>query len=192
MLVRLLEKSEDLAFLGQIVSGELDSDRGDYLLRDSLHCGVSYGIYDSNRLIESLTLIKNEESGRLQLALDRGGEHTFEALILARYQMSTQVYFHKIRRIYDHYVEEYCRLWGPDNYKNLDDVLEHDDISLTSEIRKDSKSDGQRKYWADRIVHRKHHRVVHQTGDSADRQDLQRAKQMLNELRSNFPVATSS
>ena len=112
VLVRLIKKSEDLAFLGQLVSGELDVDRGDYLLRDSLHCGVNYGLYDSNRLIESLTLVNNEESGRLQLALDRGGEHAFEAMILARYQMSTQVYFHKIRRIYDHYLEEYCRLWG--------------------------------------------------------------------------------
>jgi uncharacterized protein len=186
VLVRLINKSEDLAFLGQLVSGELDVDRGDYLLRDSLHCGVSYGLYDSNRLIESLTLVSDDESGRLQLALDRGGEHTFEAMILARYQMSTQVYFHKIRRIYDHYIEEYCRLWGPENYTNLDDVLEHDDLSLTVEIRRDAKSDGLKKLWAERIVLRKHHRVVHQTGDSADQQDLQRAKQMLKDLRQRF------
>jgi len=95
VLVRLMNKSEELAFLGQLVSGEVDVDRADYLLRDSLHCGVTYGIYDSNRLIESLTLVTHPESGRLQLALDRGGEHTFEAMILARYQMSTQVYFIK-------------------------------------------------------------------------------------------------
>jgi HD superfamily phosphohydrolase len=38
VLVRLIKKSEDLAFLGQLVSGELEVDRGDYLLRDSLHC----------------------------------------------------------------------------------------------------------------------------------------------------------
>lgn len=186
VLVRLTEKSEDLAFLGQLVSGELDVDRGDYLLRDSLHCGVNYGLYDLNRLIESLTLVINEESGRLQLALDRGGEHTFEAMILARYQMSTQVYFHKIRRIYDHYLEEYCGLWGPENYSSLDDVLEHDDLSVTIEIRRDAKLDGPRKPWAERIVLRKHHRAVHQTGDSADQQDLQRAKQMLADLRMRF------
>jgi HD superfamily phosphohydrolase len=186
VLIRLIEKSEDLAFLSQLVSGELDVDRADYLLRDSLHCGVNYGIYDSNRLIESLTLVNNEESGPLQLALDRGGEHTFEAMILARYQMSTQVYFHKIRRIYDHYVEQYCRLWGAQNYTNLDDVLEHDDVSVTVEIRRDAKSDGPRKTWAERIVLRRHHRVVHQTGDSGDQQDLRRARQMLTDLRQRF------
>lgn len=186
VLVRLIQNSEDLAFLGQLVSGEVDVDRCDYLLRDSLHCGVNYGLYDSNRLIESLTLRNNEESGRLQLALDRGGEHTFEAMILARYQMSTQVYFHKIRRIYDHYLGEYCRLWGSENYTSLDDVLEHDDLSVTIDIRRDARSDGPRRPWAERIVLRRHHRVVHQTGDSADRQDLQRAKQMLTELRQRF------
>ena len=35
--------------------------------------------------------------------------------------MSTQVYFHKIRRIYDHYLEKYCLLQGPENYRTLDD-----------------------------------------------------------------------
>jgi uncharacterized protein len=122
-------------------------------------------VYDSNRLIESLVLITNPDSGRLQLALERGGEHTFEAMILARYQMNTQVYFHKIRRIYDHYLEEYSRSWGPENYSNLDDVLRHDDLSVTVEIRKDARSDGPRRAWADRIVNRKHHKSVYQTGE---------------------------
>src|SRR5271165_100954 len=116
VLVRLMEKSEELAFLSQLVSGEMDADRADYLLRDSLHCGVSYGLYDVAKLIEAVTLVEDPDSGRLQLALERGGEHMFEAMILARYQMNVQVYFHKIRRIYDHYLEEYNRSWGPENY----------------------------------------------------------------------------
>jgi len=115
VLVRLMQKSPGLAFLSQLVSGEIDADRADYLLRDSLHCGVNYGVYDSDKLVESLTLVEDRETGRLQLAFDRGGEHTFEAVILARYQMNTQVYFHKIRRIYDHYLEQYSILWGPEN-----------------------------------------------------------------------------
>jgi hypothetical protein len=61
VLVRLMEKSPELAFLSQLVSGEMDTDRADYLLRDSLHCGVIYGVYDSERLIESLTLIEEKE-----------------------------------------------------------------------------------------------------------------------------------
>jgi HD superfamily phosphohydrolase len=187
VLVRLMEKSPELAFLSQIVSGEVDADRADYLLRDSLHCGVSYGLYDSAKLVESLTLVEDPDSGRLQLAFDRGGEHTFEALILARYQMNTQVYFHKIRRIYDHYLEEYCSIWGPENYTNFDDVLRHDDMSVMMEIRKDASRTGPKQMWAQRITERKHHRVVHETGDNADHARLQRSKRILTKLKESYP-----
>ncbi len=186
VLVRLMEKSPELAFLSQLVSGELDADRADYLLRDSLHCGVSYGVYDSAKLVDSLTLVEDPDSGRLQLALDRGGEHTFEALILARYQMNTQVYFHKIRRIYDHYLEEYSKLWGPENYKSLDDVTRHDDVSIMMEIRHDAVLEGPRQIWAKRITERNHHRVVHETGDNADHTQLQRSKRLLRQLQERY------
>ena len=43
-----------LMILSDIISGELDSDRTDYLIRDSLHCGVEYGRFDFHRLIETL------------------------------------------------------------------------------------------------------------------------------------------
>ncbi len=172
--------------MSQLVSGEMDADRADYLLRDSLHCGVSYGLYDVAKLVEDVTLVEDPDSGRLQLALDRGGEHMFEAVILARYQMNVQVYYHKIRRIYDHYLEEYSKSWGPENYKTLDDVLLHDDMSVMMEIRKDVGRDGPRQPWARRIIERRHHRVVHETGDNADHAKLQRAKRILKQLKSSF------
>ncbi len=186
VLVRLMNKSEELAFLSQLISGEMDADRADYLLRDSLHCGVSYGVYDSAKLVEAVTLVQDPDSGRLQLALDRGGEHMFEAMILARYQMNVQVYLHKIRRIYDHYLAEYSRSWGPENYKSLDDVLLHDDMSVLMEIRKDAGREGPRKPWARRIVERRHHRVVHETGDNADQVKLQLAGRILRQLKELF------
>jgi HD superfamily phosphohydrolase len=181
-----MEKSPELAFLSQLVSGEMDTDRAVYLLRDSLHCGVSYGHFDSDRLIESITLVRDPDTGRLEIALRRGGEHTFEAMILARYQMNTQVYLHKIRRIYDHYLEEYIKLWGHDNYQAIGDVLKHDDLSVFQEIRRDALADGPRAIWARRIVCRNHHRVVYETGDNADHGKLQLAKRILNALRMKF------
>lgn len=186
ILVRLMKESPELAFLSQLIAGEVDADRADYLLRDSLHCGVSYGTYDVAKLVESLTLVTDPDNGHLQLAFERGGEHTFEALILARYQMNTQVYFHKIRRIYDHYLEEYCTIWGAQAYKSLDDVLKHDDTSVMMEIRRDSKQPGQVQPWACRIVERRHHRVVHETGDNADHAVLQRTKRILKGLQDSF------
>ncbi len=80
-----------LKVLKDLVSGEMDADRSDYLLRDSHHCGVEYGRFDHRRMVQCLDL-HEAEGGTLEIALHRDGIHTFEALILARYQMNTQVY----------------------------------------------------------------------------------------------------
>ncbi len=39
-----------------VISGQLDADRADYLLRDSIHTGVNYGLYDRNRLINCIDI----------------------------------------------------------------------------------------------------------------------------------------
>jgi HD superfamily phosphohydrolase len=186
VLVRLMEKSQELTFLREFVASQMDMDRTDYLRRDSLHCGVDYGVFDSRRLLESLTVIENPDSGRLQLAMRRGGEHTFEALILARYQMNTQVYFHRIRRIYDHYLTEYMKLWGAENHSTFEDVLKHDDVSVMMEIRKDAKASNGRSEWARRIHERDHHRVVLETGDYADQAMLKTFRRVHRQLRVDF------
>ncbi|MEZ5401965.1 MAG: HD domain-containing protein [Bryobacteraceae bacterium] len=187
LLVRLMEKKAELTFLREFVASQMDMDRTDYLRRDSLHCGVDYGIFDSRRLIDSLTVVDNPDSGRLQIAIRRGGEHAFEALILARYQMHTQVYLHRIRRIYDFYLTEYMKLWGEEHHKTYEDVLAHDDTSVTMEIRKDAQSEGLRSKWAKRIVSRDHHRRVLETGDYADEQRLRRMKRVDRQLRLEYP-----
>ncbi|MDD4802807.1 MAG: HD domain-containing protein [Syntrophomonas sp.] len=89
----------------ELISGQLDADRADYLLRDSLHLGVSYGIYDKNRLVSCMTIGKTETEAPV-LAIEEGGWHIAESLVIARYQMFAQVYFHKVRRIYDYHI--YC------------------------------------------------------------------------------------
>jgi HD superfamily phosphohydrolase len=186
LLVRLFKKSPETTFLRGFVAGEMDMDRTDYLLRDSLHCGVEYGRFDFRRLIESLTVYKNRDTGRIELALGRGGEHTFEALILARYQMNTQVYYHRLRRIYDYYLTQYMKLWAPFHYKTLDDVLRFDDIKVLAEIFKDAKTKNPRSKWAQRITDRKHHKVVYETGDNADLIQLKKVKRILGTVRRKF------
>ena len=99
-------KQDALSLLWKdIISGQLDADRADYLLRDSLHLGVNYGLYDRNRLINCMTLAK-DASGNLVIAIEEKGWNTAESLVIARYQMFSQVYFHKTRRIYDYHI--YC------------------------------------------------------------------------------------
>lgn len=46
-------------FWREIITGQMDADRMDYLLRDSLHCGVDYGKYDWRRLLNTVEAIEN-------------------------------------------------------------------------------------------------------------------------------------
>jgi HD superfamily phosphohydrolase len=184
LIVRILKKSPELIFLRQFVSGEIDMDRTDYLIRDSLHCGVDYGKFDFRKLLESLTVICNRDTGRLELAIERGGEHAFEALILARYQMNTQVYFHKVRRIYDYYLKKYVESLFPGGYKTFDEVLKFDDQKLLVQIGRDAED--RNDPIAKRIVERRHHKVVFRTGDSADAFELKKAKRVHAKLKETF------
>jgi HD superfamily phosphohydrolase len=81
------------------VSGPLDVDKQDYLLRDSYFCGVKYGVFDLERLVNSLTVHQDEEDKFLAISSD--GVHVLEQFVLAKYYMSTQVYRHRIRLITD-------------------------------------------------------------------------------------------
>jgi len=79
--------------LGQLVAGELDVDRMDYLVRDAHHTGVPYGTIDTGRLVRELTFI----DGRL--VLKEGNVQTAESLLLARALMNPTVYSHHVARI---------------------------------------------------------------------------------------------
>ncbi|WP_313690801.1 HD domain-containing protein [Halorarum halobium] len=78
---------------GQLVSGELDVDRMDYLVRDAHHTGVPYGTIDHERLVRELTFVGDE------LVLDEGNVQTAESLLLARALMNPTVYTHPVARI---------------------------------------------------------------------------------------------
>jgi HD superfamily phosphohydrolase len=186
LLVRIMKRSPELIFLRQFVVGEMDMDRTDYLWRDSLHCGVEYGKFDFRRLIESLAVLKHPDTGRLQIAIEKGGEHVFEALLIGRFQMNTQVYYHRTRRIFDHYLTQYMKLWGKDNYKAVDDVLKYDDLKLLVQMDADSKTTNERAEFAKRIVTRRHHKVVYETGDSADFIKLGKIKRIFESLKKEF------
>ncbi|MBX6377598.1 MAG: HD domain-containing protein [Clostridia bacterium] len=75
-----------------LVSGQLDADRMDYLLRDALFAGASYGRFDLERLVRVLRIV----DGRL--AVERKGLSNVEEYLLARYFMYWRVYFHKTNR----------------------------------------------------------------------------------------------
>lgn len=183
------EVRPELQILKKIMSGQFDADKMDYLARDSLHCGVGYGNFDYLRLLETLR-VREADTGGLELSLERGGVHTLEAMMLARYWMFTQVYFHKTRRIYDLYLKRYLKIWYDRQYEDLLEVAKHDDVTMMSQIYEDASSgdDGsERRKLARRILERKHHRVVYEDGNHADAKDKKIAVRIHKELRDRYP-----
>ena len=111
-------KATDLTFnpweaiLSEIITGDaFGVDRMDYLLRDSHHIGVAYGRFDHYRLIDSLRILYDPETDLPKLGIEEGGLYSAEALLLARYFMYIQVYFHPVRRIYDIHLKDFLKDW---------------------------------------------------------------------------------
>jgi len=82
------------AALAQLVSSQLDVDRMDYLLRDSLMTGAKYGLYDLEWIINALQI--DEAGDRIYVAAR--GVFAVEEYLQARYYMFRQVYFHRTLR----------------------------------------------------------------------------------------------
>ena len=80
--------------LSHIVSSQLDVDRMDYLLRDSLMTGAKYGVYDLEWIIKSIDI--DEDQDRLYISTP--GIYAVEDYLQARYYMYRQVYFHRTLR----------------------------------------------------------------------------------------------
>lgn len=76
--------------LGKIVSGILDPDKMDYLIRDAHHCAVPYASVDIWRLIESFVL----DSERNRLSVSPKGIASFESLMFSKYMMTRHIYWH--------------------------------------------------------------------------------------------------
>lgn len=77
--------------LASILSGPIDIDKMDYLMRDSLHAGVPYGRnFDVGRLISSLCVHPDKP----QLAIGEKGRTAAEMMVFARYVMFSEVYWH--------------------------------------------------------------------------------------------------
>ncbi|HLM69601.1 MAG TPA: HD domain-containing protein [Longimicrobium sp.] len=77
-----------------LVSGSLDLDKLEYLRRDARFTGVPYGEVDVDRLLHALTLLRDPETGTLQMGIHEKGLSALESLLFAKYQMFRNVYWH--------------------------------------------------------------------------------------------------
>ena len=134
--------------LRALVSGELDADRMDYLLRDSFFTGVTYGRYDLDWIIQNLNPAVKD--GRAYLALSRAAAFAFEDFLLSRYHMFLSVYYHHTTVNFDHMLQRYYEE-APGEFEipaDSEAFLQCDDVALLHALRRS------RNRWARRIVAR--------------------------------------
>lgn len=123
--------------LHQLVSSELDCDRMDYLLRDSYFCGVSYGSYDLDWLIDNLEPCFID--GKAVLGISERAVVTFDDFLLSRYHMFVMVYFHYRAVCLEQLLLRYFQT--SDEYRipaDIEEYQEHDDHYLMKFLRKSS------------------------------------------------------
>ncbi len=159
-------------FLNDILAGELGSDRMDYLLRDAVHSGQSAGLFDSRKLIDSMTIVAppKQTGERHRLGLDGAGWLVGEQMVVARYLMYVALYFHKTKRIYEIHLEEFLADWLKENYGQpflpVDDLAEYtqltDSVVWAAIYKAAQEQDGERKRLARPFVDRTHLRLAHE------------------------------
>ena len=140
--------------LSSLISGELDVDRMDYMIRDSLYCGIPYGHFDRDWIFSNLTYI--EEDDRLHLALDSRALYAFEDFLLSRYHLYLMVYLHHKSVIYDEMLYQFLAT-DQDGTKlpaSVDEYLHVDDHWMMSRLRKSKNP------WAQRIIQQKPYRML--------------------------------
>lgn len=132
--------------LHQLVSSEMDCDRMDYLLRDSYFCGVSYGQYDIDWIVDNLDCCVIDDTA--YLGLSERAIPTFDDFLLGRFHMFLMVYFHYravcLEKLLINYFES-----AENEYiipANIEEYRHHDDYHLKKILRNSSN------IWAQRVV----------------------------------------
>jgi hypothetical protein len=170
-------------FWREVISGQLDADRMDYLLRDSLHAGVDYGRYDWRRLLNTVEAVRINDTGGLRLGINEGGVHAAEALVLARFFMFTQVYFHKTRVAFDHHLRGALAELLPGGVfprptgDELDAYLAWNDWRVLGKLAEGEGGDHGR-----RLASRNHFREVYHTPEVPSPADLDHLEKVRNQL----------
>ncbi|MDH5753248.1 MAG: HD domain-containing protein [Deltaproteobacteria bacterium] len=136
--------------LRQIISGEIDADRMDYLRRDAHFAGVAYGLFDLPRLMQSLSC--RLQKGGWGMVLDQNALFTYENFLMARFHMAMQVYLHKTVIPFEHYLLQAVRqgeIPSPIS-GSLEEYLETREEQVLALLHK-----ARQKPWSGRIFHRR-------------------------------------
>lgn len=167
-----------------LITSQMDADRMDYLLRDSYHAGVQYGKFDLHRLANTILAIPYQDKDP-RLGISEGGIHAAEGLVLARYFMFTQVYFHKTRVAFDVHLRSAMKELLPGRHfprpksTELSKFLLWEDWKVLGLLNA-----GKGGEHGERIRSRNHYRQAYHTPEVPGPEDLDRLKQVKSKLGS--------
>lgn len=133
LAVGKLHKPEK-AFLDQIISSGVDTDKQDFIVRDSYHTGAEYGFIDVFRLIHALDVLGEN------LAVELGALSALEAFMIARIESFKSIYFHRTGRaaqlMLASAMEKANAELGLTAFKSPEEYLALDDYTVWAALKK--------------------------------------------------------
>ncbi len=181
-----LEGVNYFPILSQLVSSEMDCDRMDYLLRDSYFCGVSYGQYDLDWLIDNLeACIVNDTA---YLGINERAVVTFDDFLLSRYHMFIMVYFHYRSVCLEQLLFKYFAS-SHGEYRipaDIEEYIHHDDHYLMKILRASPNN------YAQRIVKNQIPQKIYESFNEKQLKQLNKAQKFLEEHNIDFIRCSSA
>ncbi|MEM2875012.1 MAG: hypothetical protein QW567_03220, partial [Candidatus Hadarchaeales archaeon] len=114
-------------------SSQFDSDRMDFLVRDSYFTGVEYGRIDINRIVQAMEVVGGS------IAVDLKALYALEALMIARYEMFLAVYYHHAVRAAEimlhRAMDSVHDIIGLTTFRDIDEFLLLDDAAIMGGLR---------------------------------------------------------
>ncbi|MCD6522368.1 MAG: HD domain-containing protein [Candidatus Diapherotrites archaeon] len=131
---------------GEIIHGDIGTDRMDYLLRDSKYTGVAYGAVDYDRILRKMHYYNDK------LVLEEKALSAAESMLLARFMMFPSVYAHPVPKSAEFMLERAVEKAIEDHLISVEQLVEWDDVALVQRLR---ESWGVPKQMIDRILDRR-------------------------------------
>lgn len=183
--------------LSEIIVGDaFGVDRMDYLLRDSLHLGISYGNFDIVKLIPGLRITykpnegpcEDQENAEPFIGVERGALHAAASLLWARYSIFSQVYFHHVRRIYDIHLQDFIKTCFPERFpialSEFVSITDNNILVLLYDAARDVGTSNHE--LAVRITGRKHFRCVYHLSNNDKSMNINALQVLFGALQQEF------
>lgn len=170
--------------LSQLVSGELDCDRMDYLERDSYYTGTNYGKFDRDWMIANL--IPYQIENKFYLAINRRSLYTFDDFLISRHHIHLMVYFHHKCIIYEEMLNRYLDAADADFRlpAEINQYTLYNDFKLYEHLAA-SKNE-----WAQRIAFKKPYRMISEIHSAGSNEKAFRIDELLK--KNNIDVIWAS